>query len=244
MKARFAVMLVLGVVLTEGCRRAETPAPSPSPTAAVALPTPSPTATPAPSPAAPSPAAGPPRPVARHRAGARPLPGSLRDHEGSVRRRGDARVGAPRGRPLLQPRAGRLLRRRRLLPRDRRVHGPVRHQRRPPGQRRMAGGPHPRRPGHPVESAGDGDLRHGRARTRGPPSSSSTSGTTRASTVRGSPPSAAWWRALPSWTRCTPGTGRALPAEWAPTRGVPRPRATPTCGGRSRRWTSSRPPAW
>jgi peptidyl-prolyl cis-trans isomerase A (cyclophilin A) len=58
MKARLAVMLVLGAVLTEGCRRAETPAPSPSPspspTAAVALPTPSPTATPAPSPAAPS----------------------------------------------------------------------------------------------------------------------------------------------------------------------------------------------
>ena len=54
MKARFAVMLVLGAVLTEGCRRAETPAPSPSPTLAVAPPTPSPTATPAPSPAAPS----------------------------------------------------------------------------------------------------------------------------------------------------------------------------------------------
>jgi peptidyl-prolyl cis-trans isomerase A (cyclophilin A) len=57
MKARLAVMVVLGAVLVEGCRRAETPAPSPSPTIAVVPPSPSPTATPAPSPAAPSPAA-------------------------------------------------------------------------------------------------------------------------------------------------------------------------------------------
>jgi peptidyl-prolyl cis-trans isomerase A (cyclophilin A) len=40
MKARFAVMLVLGAVLTEGCRRAEAPAPSPSSPAAVATPVP------------------------------------------------------------------------------------------------------------------------------------------------------------------------------------------------------------
>jgi len=58
MKARFAVMLVLGAVLTEGCRRAETPAPSPSPTA-VATPAPTPRAetTAAPTPAAPQAAA-------------------------------------------------------------------------------------------------------------------------------------------------------------------------------------------
>jgi peptidyl-prolyl cis-trans isomerase A (cyclophilin A) len=40
MKTRFAVMLVLGVALAGGCRRA--PAPSPSPAAAVATPTPRP----------------------------------------------------------------------------------------------------------------------------------------------------------------------------------------------------------
>jgi peptidyl-prolyl cis-trans isomerase A (cyclophilin A) len=54
MKARFAVMLVLGLVLTGGCRRAETPAPTPSPTAVVATPIPAPAATPTPSPAVPS----------------------------------------------------------------------------------------------------------------------------------------------------------------------------------------------
>jgi peptidyl-prolyl cis-trans isomerase A (cyclophilin A) len=42
MKTRFAVMVVLGAVLAEGCRREETPAPSPSPTAAVATPVPAP----------------------------------------------------------------------------------------------------------------------------------------------------------------------------------------------------------
>jgi peptidyl-prolyl cis-trans isomerase A (cyclophilin A) len=67
MKARLAVMVLLGAVLTEGCRRAETPAPSPSPTIAV-TPVPSPAATPVPSPAAspvPSPAASPvPSPAA------------------------------------------------------------------------------------------------------------------------------------------------------------------------------------
>jgi peptidyl-prolyl cis-trans isomerase A (cyclophilin A) len=54
MKARFAVMVVLAAALTEGCRRAETPAPTPSPTAAVATPTPAPSAVPTPSPAAPA----------------------------------------------------------------------------------------------------------------------------------------------------------------------------------------------
>jgi peptidyl-prolyl cis-trans isomerase A (cyclophilin A) len=42
MKARFAVLLVLGAAFAGGCRRAETPAPSPSPTTAVATPTPTP----------------------------------------------------------------------------------------------------------------------------------------------------------------------------------------------------------
>ena len=56
MKARFALTVVLGAVLTQGCRRAETPAPSPSPTA-VATPAPTPPAETAPSPAAPSAAA-------------------------------------------------------------------------------------------------------------------------------------------------------------------------------------------
>jgi peptidyl-prolyl cis-trans isomerase A (cyclophilin A) len=66
MKARFAVMLVLGVALTQGCRRAETPAPSPSPTVAVASPAPTPAATPVPTPAVPSPAApSPAAPSAR-----------------------------------------------------------------------------------------------------------------------------------------------------------------------------------
>jgi peptidyl-prolyl cis-trans isomerase A (cyclophilin A) len=42
MKARFAVLLVLGAAFAGGCRRAETPAPSPSPTTAVATPAPTP----------------------------------------------------------------------------------------------------------------------------------------------------------------------------------------------------------
>ena len=42
MKARLAVLLVLGAAFAGGCRRAESPAPSPSPTTAVATPTPSP----------------------------------------------------------------------------------------------------------------------------------------------------------------------------------------------------------
>jgi peptidyl-prolyl cis-trans isomerase A (cyclophilin A) len=60
MKARLAILVMLGTALAAGCRRAETPAPSPSPTVALATPTPAPTATPAPSPGAipaPSPAA-------------------------------------------------------------------------------------------------------------------------------------------------------------------------------------------
>jgi peptidyl-prolyl cis-trans isomerase A (cyclophilin A) len=59
MKARLAILVMLGTALAPGCRRAETPAPSPSPTVALATPTPAPAATPAPSPAAistPSPA--------------------------------------------------------------------------------------------------------------------------------------------------------------------------------------------
>jgi peptidyl-prolyl cis-trans isomerase A (cyclophilin A) len=42
MKARFAILLVLGAALTGGCRRAEAPSPSPSPTTAAATPAPSP----------------------------------------------------------------------------------------------------------------------------------------------------------------------------------------------------------
>jgi len=42
MKARFAVLVVLGAAFAGGCRRAETPAPSPLPTTAVATPTPTP----------------------------------------------------------------------------------------------------------------------------------------------------------------------------------------------------------
>ena len=63
MKARFAVLVMLGTALAAGCRRAETPAPSPSPTGPWrpplrhrrrATPAPSPPAIPTPSPAAPS----------------------------------------------------------------------------------------------------------------------------------------------------------------------------------------------
>ena len=54
MKARFAALLMLGVALAGGCRRAETPAPSPSPTAVVGTPAPLPAAVPTPSPAAPA----------------------------------------------------------------------------------------------------------------------------------------------------------------------------------------------
>ncbi|HEX9185522.1 MAG TPA: peptidylprolyl isomerase [Vicinamibacteria bacterium] len=52
MKTRFALLVVLGVILASGCRRAETPAPSPSPTA-VAIPTPTPRPETTPSPAGP-----------------------------------------------------------------------------------------------------------------------------------------------------------------------------------------------
>jgi peptidyl-prolyl cis-trans isomerase A (cyclophilin A) len=56
MKCRLAVMVLLGAVITEGCRRAETPTPSPSPTT-VATPAPSPRAEAAPSPPAAAPGA-------------------------------------------------------------------------------------------------------------------------------------------------------------------------------------------
>ena len=251
MKARFAVLVMLGTALAAGCRRAETPAPSPSPTVALATPTPAPPPRPLrrppPSRLLRPPLLGrrrPPRPLARHRAGARPVPGPLRDDQGAVRRRGDARVGAPRGRPLLQPRAGRLLRRRRLLPRDRRLHGPVRDQRRPAGQRRVAGGAHPRRPGHPVEPPRDGDLRDGGPGHADHPALHQLQGQQGPRRAGVRPLRRRGRRALPSWTRCTPATARARPGAWARTRGAPRPRATPTCAGRSRGWTSSRPPAW
>ena len=52
MKTRFALLVVLGVTLASGCRRAETPAPSPSPSA-VATPAPSPRPAATPSPAGP-----------------------------------------------------------------------------------------------------------------------------------------------------------------------------------------------
>jgi peptidyl-prolyl cis-trans isomerase A (cyclophilin A) len=64
MKARVAVVAVLGLLLSGACQRAQTPAPSPSPTVALAAPTPgpSPSAVPSPAPsAAPSPAASGPR---------------------------------------------------------------------------------------------------------------------------------------------------------------------------------------
>jgi peptidyl-prolyl cis-trans isomerase A (cyclophilin A) len=44
MKSRCAVLVLLGVAFSGGCRRAESPAPSPSPTAVVSAPAPSPTA--------------------------------------------------------------------------------------------------------------------------------------------------------------------------------------------------------
>lgn len=57
MKARLAVLVLVGLAAAAGCRRAETPAPSPSPTAVVSAPTPA--ASPSPTAAAkatPSPA--------------------------------------------------------------------------------------------------------------------------------------------------------------------------------------------
>jgi peptidyl-prolyl cis-trans isomerase A (cyclophilin A) len=50
MKARFAVVAVLGAALVGGCRRSETVAPKPSPTAVLATPTPAPSPSPTPSP--------------------------------------------------------------------------------------------------------------------------------------------------------------------------------------------------
>jgi peptidyl-prolyl cis-trans isomerase A (cyclophilin A) len=52
MKARIAALLMLGVALAGGCRRAETPAPSPAPTAVAGTPAPAPTAVPTATPAA------------------------------------------------------------------------------------------------------------------------------------------------------------------------------------------------
>ena len=74
-----------------------------------------------------------------------------------------ARLGAERRRPLLQSGQERLLRQCPLLPRDLRLHGAVRHQRRPEALGAMARGPHPGRSGQAEQQARLRHLRDGRA---------------------------------------------------------------------------------
>jgi peptidyl-prolyl cis-trans isomerase A (cyclophilin A) len=169
MRARFAVLVVLGAAFAGGCRRAEAPAPSPSPTTAVATPTPS------------------PRPVI--------LDPSRATERAPDRFR--VRFETTRGPFVVEvtrawaPAADRFYNLVRagyyddvaLLPRDRELHGPVRDQR-ATGSTLRGGGPHPRRPGA-VEPAGmvTYAMAGGHADHPALPSTR----TTRASTARGSP---------------------------------------------------------
>ncbi len=89
----------------------------------------------------------------------RDLQGEVRNDEGQLRDRGDEELGAARRRPLLQPRQDRLLRRRRVLPRDQRLHGPVRDPRRAGGERCVARREDPGRSGHADEHARHGHVR-------------------------------------------------------------------------------------
>ena len=116
-------------------------------------------------------------PVEGQGQGARRLQGEVHDDQGRLRRRGAPRLVPERRRPLLRPRQDRVLRRHALLPRGRRLHGPVRDQRRSRGDREVAERQRPGRSGQAVEQA---RLRHVRpdehARTAAPRRSSSTTG--------------------------------------------------------------------
>ena len=110
----------------------------------------------------------------------------IRHQQGRVRRRGASRLGAERRRSLLQSGQERLLRQRPFLPRDLRLHGAVRHQRRSDALVGVARGAHQGRSGQAEQHARLHHLRDRRARTPAPPRCSSTSATIAASTARAS----------------------------------------------------------
>ena len=243
MKARFAVMVVLGAALTEGCRRAETPAPSPSPTAAVATPTPVARRQPAPSPAAPSagaalldPSRATERAPARFRVRFETTKGPFVVEV--------TRAWAPRGADRFYNlvRAG--------------YYDDVAFFRVIEGfmvQFGINGDP---RVNAAWQAARIPDDPVTQSNRRGMVTYAMAGPDTRTTQLfinfrdnkgldgQGFAPFGGVVEGLPSWTRCTPATARARPGAWARTRDAPRPRATPTCAGRSRGWTSSRPPAW
>ena len=103
-----------------------------------------------------------------------------------------ARLGAERRRSLLQSGEERILRQRPLLPRDLRLHGAVRHQRRSEGLGALARGAHQGRSGEAEQQARLHHLRDGRPEHAHHARCSSTSATTPASTARASRRSAAW----------------------------------------------------
>jgi peptidyl-prolyl cis-trans isomerase A (cyclophilin A) len=242
MKARFAVMVVLAAALTEGCRRAETPAPTPSPTATVATPIPAPAATPTPAPAAPSagaalldPARATERAPDRFRVRFETTKGPF---VVEVQREWAPR-GADRFYNLVRagyyddvaffrviegfmvqfgihgdPRVNAAWRVARIL------DDPVTQSNRRGMLTYAMAGPDTRTTQLFINFRDNKGL-----------------------AARGSRPSGPWSRGSPSWTRCIPATARAPRGAWARTRGAPRPRVTPTCAGRSPGWTSSRPPA-
>ena len=180
------------------------------------------------------------RPVARDRPGARGLPCRLHDDQGRLRRRGAPQLGAPRGRPLLQPREARASSTTRAssasidgfmvqfgIPGD------------PAGRREVARRDHPRRPGHAVEPA---RLRHLRA-----------DGSAQLAHDAGlhqlpEPPAPRRVGLRPvrqgragHGRRRQPlqGLRRRRPPDRAPTRGASRPRATRTSTATSRSSTAS-----
>ncbi len=243
MKARFAVMVVLAAALTEGCRRAETPAPTPSPTAIVATPIPAPAATPTPAPAAPS-------------AGA-----ALLDPSRATERAPDRfrvrfettkgpfvievkREWAPRGADRFYNlvRAG--------------YYDDVAFFRVIDGfmvQFGINGDPRvnaawqgARIPDDPVtQSNRRGMVTYAMA---GPDTRTTqlfiNFGDNKGLDGQGFAPFGAVVEGLAVVDSLYSGYGEGAPRGWARTRAAPRPRATPTFARRSPSWTSSRPPAW
>ena len=152
----------------------------------------------APKPAAPKPAPAKPaaaapaanrllNPAALNAQGARAVQGEVRHEQRPVRRRGPSRLGAARRRSLLQPRAGRLLHQRAVLPVDRRLHGAVRHERHARGAEKSGAAAQNLKDDPVKQSNKRGYVTFANAgtRTRGRRSCSSTHGQHRSSTKHG-----------------------------------------------------------
>ncbi len=167
------------------------------------------------------------RSVIAQREGAGGLQGEVRHQQRHLRHRGASRLGAERRRPLLQSGEERLLQRRAVLPRDRRLHGAVRHQRQPGPLRRVARRQYQGRSGQAEQHPRHGQLRHRRPRTRAPPRCSSISATMPGSTARASRPSAKWCPGMDVVDSLYGGYGEGAPRGAAPTRAASRRKATP-----------------